>query len=94
MSVYADAVVLPLPKIISLPAAKQLTTDLLAARGKAVMLDAAGVQRVGGLGLQVLLSARRTWAKDGIAFAVVNPTALFRQCVVQLGASELAGETA
>ena len=90
----ADAIVLPLPKIMGLPAARQLAADLIAARGKAVTLDATGVQRVGGLGLQVLLSARRTWTKDRVAFSIVNPTPLFRQCVTQLGASDLAGEAA
>jgi chemotaxis protein CheX len=94
MSEAATAVSLDLPKIIGLPAAKTLAADLLDLRGRALTLDASHVQRVSGLGLQVLLSARRTWAKDGMAFAIVHPSGLFGQCMKQLGASDLASDAA
>ena len=58
MNKPAKGAVLTLPKVMDLKAARHLATDLLAARGKPVMLDASHVQRVGGLSLQVLLSAR------------------------------------
>jgi chemotaxis protein CheX len=35
-----------------------------------VTLDGAAVERLGGLCLQVLLSASRTWAEDGRPFAI------------------------
>ena len=31
-----------------------------------MVLDASAVQRLGGLCLQILLSARKTWAADGV----------------------------
>jgi chemotaxis protein CheX len=78
--------VVTLPKVMDLGAAKRLAADLLALRGKPVALDASHVQRVGGLCLQVLLSARRTWAADKTAFGIVNPAAAFEKCMAQLGA--------
>ena len=43
-----------------------LNAALLALRGHPVVLDASAVQRLGGLCLQILLSARKTWAADGV----------------------------
>lgn len=86
MSISEKSTVLALPKVMDLMAAKRLAADLLAARGKPVALDASHVQRVGGLCLQVLLSAQRTWAADKMAFEIVNPAASFEKCMAQLGA--------
>lgn len=55
-----------LPEVLDLKAAEPLKAELLALRGRALTLDASAVQRLGGLCLQVLLSARKTWAADGV----------------------------
>ena len=55
-----------LSDVLDLNAAEPLKAELLALRGHPVVLDASAVQRLGGLGLQVLLAARKTWAADGL----------------------------
>jgi chemotaxis protein CheX len=55
-----------LPDVLDLNAAEPLKAELLALRGHDLLLDASAVQRLGGLCLQVLLSARKTWAADGV----------------------------
>ena len=70
-----------LPAILDLRAAGVLTSDLLARRGQPLTVDASGVERLGGLSLQVLLSAAKTWAADGLplTFAPVSD-AFVEQC--------------
>ena len=53
-------------------------------------MDAAKVQRLGGLCLQVLLSAQRTWAVDGQPFRVVNASPDFLDGLKAFGASAIA----
>jgi chemotaxis protein CheX len=53
-------------------AATDLAAELLSVRGRPVVLDAGAVEQLGGLCLQVLLSASRTWAADNVQFAF-NP---------------------
>ncbi|WP_428153895.1 STAS domain-containing protein [Brevundimonas sp.] len=55
-----------LPDVLDLNAAEPLKAELLALRGHPLTLDASAVERLGGLCLQVLLSARKTWAADGV----------------------------
>ena len=71
---------------------------LLARRGEPLALGASAVERLGGLSLQVLLSAARSWAADGHQL-IVSPVsdAFVEQCRA-FGAGALvpalAGETA
>ncbi|WP_374516103.1 STAS domain-containing protein [Brevundimonas sp.] len=90
--------VVVLPAVLDLHAAGSVKTELLARRGEPLALDASGVERLGGLSLQVLLSAARTWAADGQEL-IVSPVsdAFVEQCRA-FGAGALvpalAGETA
>ena len=84
-----DPVRVRLPEVMDLESAEVLAQDLLALRGCPVVLDAAGVERLGGLGLQVLLSARRTWREDHLHFAVVDASDAFQADLALLGASTL-----
>lgn len=59
-----------LPAVLDLKAAAPLQAELLAVRGGPVGIDASAVERLGGLCLQVLLSARATWADDGQALSL------------------------
>ena len=63
---------LTLPQVLDLRAAPPLRALLLAHRGADLDLDAAGVERLGGLCLQVLLAARGTWQADGMSLRIVN----------------------
>ncbi|MDP3801776.1 STAS domain-containing protein [Brevundimonas sp.] len=64
--------VLALPAVLDIQAAEALRVQLLDARGGSLALDGSSVERLGGLCLQVLLSARQTWAADGHSL-VVSP---------------------
>ena len=55
----------------------------------ALALDASGVDRLGGLCLQVLLSARKTWAADGQPFTVRAASDAFAAQWEAFGASAL-----
>ncbi|HEY0438088.1 MAG TPA: STAS domain-containing protein [Phenylobacterium sp.] len=76
-----------LPEIMDLNAARPLAADLLELRGGAVTLDGSQVTRLGGLCLQVLLSAQATWAADGQAFQVAAPSPEFDQTLSLFGAA-------
>jgi len=77
MSATAETAMVVLPSVIDLKAVTPLHQELLAARGRSVSIDASGVTRLGALGLQVLMSARNTWAEDGQPFAIVQPSEEF-----------------
>lgn len=75
-----------LPAVIGAGEAGSLREELLAARGHMVDLDGAGVARLGGLGLQVLLSAHATWKQDGQRLRLVQPSDALLQSLDLLGA--------
>ncbi len=79
----ADA--LPLDEVLDLQAARPLADSLLARRGSDLELDGSGVSRIGGLCLQVLLSAHDTWAADGKTLSLLNPSAAFVDGLNRLG---------
>ena len=62
----AAPVVLTLSPVLDLTAAEPLKAELLAHRGRVLVVDASGVERLGGLCLQVLLSALSLWRQDEI----------------------------
>ena len=70
---------------LDVTAAAPLHRDLLARRGQPVTLDGSQVARLGGQCLQVLLSAQATWAADGQAFAICDPTDEFTAGLALLG---------
>lgn len=78
---------LTLDHVMDLRAAAPLREALLGRRGGAVAVDASAVERLGGLCLQVLLSARQTWAGDGHAFSITGQSEGFREAIRLLGAS-------
>ncbi len=83
-----------LPARLDLNAAAPLAEQLCALRRRNVVIDASQVERLGGLCLQVLLSARAVWTADGAVFEVSDPSSAFREDLVLFGAHELAGEGA
>src|SRR5579875_3397252 len=78
-----------LPEVLDLKAAAPLRDQLLAARGQAITLDASHVQRIGGLCLQVLLSARQTWDEDKLPLQIVEPSTEFADGIALFGAAGL-----
>lgn len=77
---------LKLPANLDVTSAAELTTQLKSLRGAPLVLDASAVERVGGLGLQVLLSARLTWAADGETLVVTAPSDAFQDALALSGA--------
>ena len=61
---------LSLPAVLDLAQAEVLKAALLPMRGQSVVIDASRVERLGGLCLQVLISAQQTWASDGHALKI------------------------
>jgi len=64
-----------LEPVLDLIAAERLHARLVGMRGQPLDIDASAVERMGGLCLQVLLSAQKTWAEDGgsVRFSAVSP---------------------
>jgi chemotaxis protein CheX len=81
--------VVGLPPILDLKAASELRDEFCAAKGGPLDVDASKVQRLGGLCLQVLLSAQRSWAVDGKPFRVVDPSPDFLEGIRCFGAAGL-----
>ena len=63
-----------LPASLDLRAAAPLATALLSARGGGMRLDGSQVRTVGAQCLQVIMSARHTWERDGLPLTIANPT--------------------
>ena len=83
------ATVLTLPDMLDLNAAAPLAAKFRVLRGRPVAVDASGVQKLGGLCLQVLLSASVTWAVDNVPLRVVDASSAFREGAALFGASPL-----
>ncbi|MDO9608898.1 MAG: STAS domain-containing protein [Brevundimonas sp.] len=81
-----DAIVLA--TVLDMNAAEPLKAELLARRGQPVTVDASNVERLGGLCLQVLLSARKTWAADGVDLIIAPQSQGFSEQWTAFGASE------
>jgi chemotaxis protein CheX len=78
---------LVLPEVVDLVATGPLHKELSGLRGEDLQLDASGVQRMGGLGLQLLLSAAATWRSDGHRLTALNASPAFNETVRLSGAS-------
>ena len=81
-----------LPETLDLKAAGPLRVALLEARGASVEIDASQVQRLGGLCLQVLLSAAATWSTDGHNLKISAASPAFAEGARRMGAQALAPE--
>ncbi len=82
---------LMLPPVLDGAAAAGLRSLLLAHRGRDLTLDGAAVERLGGLCLQVLLSARRTWEADGASLSIVHASEPLRVTADLAGAGPALG---
>jgi len=76
---------LRLPKSLDLRSASHLHAEFMAARGRPLTVDASGVDLVGAQCVQILVSAQQTWARDGIALTLSNPSQAFLDSLELLG---------
>ena len=81
-----------LAPVLDLQAAEPLRAELMALRGRPLIIDASQVSRLGGLCLQVLMSARKMWAQDGVSLMVDQPSSAFTEQLTGFGAPELRHE--
>lgn len=72
---------LSLPPVLDLRAAALLWSQLCAARGQPLRISAAGVERIGGLCLQLLIAAEAQWSADGQAFAIEDMSPAYAEGV-------------
>ena len=77
---------LQLDPVLDLGAAERLHEHLMGLRGRPLDIDASAVERLGGLSLQVLMSAQKTWAADGRALRVCTPSPAYEQAWSQFAA--------
>lgn len=78
-----------LPAVLDLNSAAIVHHELNSLRGKAVELDASGVERLGGVCLQLLLAARAAWAADGHEFRIINQSDAFAASARLMAANDL-----
>lgn len=78
-----------LPPVLDLQAAEPLRAELMALRGRPLTVDASQVTRLGGLCLQVLMSAQKIWAEDGLSLRVDQPSSGFSEQLAAFGNPEL-----
>ncbi len=80
---------LALPASLDTRAAAALHEALLARQGSALVLDGSAVARLGGLCLELLLSARRGWAAAGLPFRIGDPSPALCESLRGFGAEIL-----
>lgn len=81
-----------LPAVLDLQYAEPLRAELLGLRGQAVTIDGSAVERLGGLCLQVLLSAQQSWASDGQMLSLAPVSDAFADQWKMFGADITAAE--
>ena len=90
MTTKAKFTVLQLSTTLDCKEAPLLLSRLRALRGQPVKLEASRVNRLSGLCLQVLLSARNTWTSDNVPIALEDASAVFSKGWLLYGAAPFA----
>lgn len=76
---------LALPARLDLQSAKLLKADLSDMRDGDISLDAENVEWVGGLGVQLLLSAQAAWQANNHSLTIENASEAFVEGLRRLG---------
>jgi chemotaxis protein CheX len=82
-----------LPAVLDIQQAGPLRDQLLALRGQSVVVDGALVERLGGLCLQVLISAQQTWVGDGLSLVIDQASDAFAEQWNAFGAQVAASQS-
>jgi chemotaxis protein CheX len=64
--------VLKLPQTLDVAAVRAVQQDLLGRRGTDTTVDATDVERIGALGIELLIAAERQWRKDDRVLKLVG----------------------
>ncbi|MBB2670560.1 UNVERIFIED_ORG: chemotaxis protein CheX [Rhizobium esperanzae] len=76
---------LNLTAVLDLNEASALREKLLSFRGSGLSIDASGVERIGALCAQVLMSAEKTWAQDKQPFTFSQVSDAFQKTMQLVG---------
>jgi chemotaxis protein CheX len=76
---------LNLAAVLDLNEASTLRSKLMGLRGSNVAIDASGVERLGTLCVQVLLSAAKTWNEDKLSFTFSKVSEAFQKTMQMIG---------
>lgn len=76
---------LTLPAVLDIRAAARLAAQLLEGSGQSIVIDASQVVQGGALCFQVLVSAQRTLARDGLSLTLVGPSPAFMEALERFG---------
>ena len=77
--------VLKLPQSLDVAALRAVQKDLLDRRGKATTIDASDVERIGGLGVELLIAARRQWLEDAVVLQIIGVPDAMKEAFIDLG---------
>ena len=83
------AAILILPGVLDLRTAAPLKAELQAHAAAPLDLDAAHVERVGGICTQLLIAAAAAWRGADLSFRVLNASVAFREDLARMGAADL-----
>ena len=86
---HPAAAKLQLEPVLDLGAAERLHARLVELRGQPLEIDASQVERLGGLCLQVLISARNTWHADGQSAVIGQASTTFEDAWAMFAAPAL-----
>ena len=78
-----------LDAVLDLKAAERLKATLVERRGRPLDIDASAVQRLGGLCLQVLVSAHNTWRVEGVPMRIAASSTEFAETLKLFGADTI-----
>jgi len=70
---------------LDLTHAELALTAIRAREGEALVLDAGGVTHLGGLGLQILLAAARSWRAAGLPLTITPRSSAFEEALCLFG---------
>ncbi len=94
----AEAQPIVLDSVLDLRAATPLAGEFRERRGADVEIDASNVERLGAQCAQVLLSAEKTWAAEGLKLSITDSSPEFQEglgvLAVQLGENQMNGADA
>lgn len=76
---------IPLPARLDLVAVKPLAAQIEARAGEPLVFDAALVEVVGGLGLQLLLAAQQSCARAGLPMSIAPRSPAFDHALAGFG---------
>lgn len=77
--------VLKLPQTLDVAAVRAVREDLLTRRGTATTMDASDIERIGALGVELLIAAQRQWQKDDSVLQLVGLSEAVTDAFTDLG---------